>query len=202
MGGAGTGDTGGNDGTDSGSGWDDEDSDGLWGWLSSVVSGLESVWEAVTNLPQLIANSLKSFFDGIKEAVLSLPTLILDGIKSIFIPDDGYIETAFNGFLDELKMKFNIDTGVFETLFSNESVVEDTYVDYTIPGVGAFHLKVFDSSFFVDGVTFFRPFIRGFIVLLLFLFHVKQVIGFFGYDSGVVTGRSDHIRSARESQKE
>lgn len=91
---------------------------------------------------------------------------------------------------------------MFESLFSGEKAVEDTYVDYSIPGVGAFNLKVFDSKYFVQGVEYFRPFLRGFIVLLMFLYHIKQIIGFFGYDAGVVTGRNDHIKSARESQKE
>ena len=100
-----------------------------------------------------------------------------------------------------MKMKFGIDTSFFESLFDSESAVSDTYVDYSIPGVGSFNLKVFDAKYLVEGVTFFRPFIRGFLVLLMFLFHVKQLIGFFGYDAGVVTGRSEHIQSAKESQK-
>lgn len=99
-------------------------------------------------------------------------------------------------------MKFSVDTSFFQSIFQGESAVEDTTVDYTIPGVGSFNLKVFDSKYFVQGITYFRPFIRGFIVLLLALYNIKQLIGFFGYDAGVVTGRSDHIRSARESQKE
>lgn len=133
---------------------------------------------------------------------MQLPQTVLNGIKDIFIPDAEYIDTAFNSFLSEMKMKFGINTGVFESLFQSESAVTDTYVDYNISGVGNFNLKVFDSKFLVDGVTFFRPFIRGFLVLMMFLFHVKQLIGFFGYDAGVVTGRNDHIKSAKESQKE
>lgn len=97
-------------------------------------------------------------------------------------------------------MKFNVDTGFFESMFDDSEAVDDVYADYTIPGVGTFNLKMFDAEFFVDGVTYFRPFIRGFLVLLMALFHVKQLIGFFGYDAGVVTGRNDHIKSAKEGQ--
>lgn len=75
-------------------------------------------------------------------------------------------------------------------------------MDYDIPYVGEFKLKVFDAKFFVDGVEFFRPFIRGFLVLLMFLYHVRQLIGFFGYDSGVVAGRTDGIMEARKAQRE
>lgn len=98
-------------------------------------------------------------------------------------------------------MKFTFDTDMFESLFQNESAVEDVYTDIDIPGIGEMHLKVFDKSFFVDGVTYFRPFVRGFIVLMLFLYHIKQLIGFFGFDSGVVTGRTEHIKSAKEAQQ-
>lgn len=98
-------------------------------------------------------------------------------------------------------MKFNFDTTVFESLFQGESAVTDKYVDYNIPGVGAFHLKVFDSKYLIDGVTFFRPFIRGFLVLLMFLYNVRQLIGFFGYDAGVVAGRSDVREESIKQQR-
>lgn len=120
----------------------------------------------------------------------------------VFIPDAGYIEEKFNEFLANMKRRFGIDTGMFESLFTSEKPVEDIYVDYSILGLGNFHLKVFDTSYFVQGVTYFRPFIRGFLVLLMLLYHVKQCISFFGYDSGVVTGRSDHIAAEKKGQRE
>lgn len=219
MAGGGTGDTGGDADNGSDSGWSSENSGTLWGWLSGIVDGLETVWKAVTNLPQLISDKLgsfftqvkdavlslperlKGFFTEVKDAVLSLPLAILDGIRAIFIPDSGYIEDSFDSFLSEMKMKFNLDTSAFENLFQGEEPVSDVYVDYGISGVGNFNLKVFDTSFLAQGISYFRPIIRGFLVLMMLLYHVKQLIGFFGYDSGVVGGRSDHIRSAKESQR-
>lgn len=127
--------------------------------------------------------------------------MILDGIASIFIPDTEYIETTFNAFLEEMQLKFGFDASAFKSLFQGEHAVEDVYTDYSIPGVGAFRLKLLDASFLVDGVTFFRPFIRGFLVLLMLLYHIKQVISFFGYDSGVVTGRSDYIADSKKAQR-
>ena len=126
--------------------------------------------------------------------------MLLDGIKDLFIPDTEYIDVTFKAFLDELKLKFSFDTEFFEHFFDGEQAITDTYVDYTIPGVGDFRLKVFDTKFLVDGVAYFRPFIRGFLVLMMFFFHVKQLIGFFGYDAGVVTGRNEHIKSAKSEQ--
>lgn len=130
-----------------------------------------------------------------------MPTLILDGIKSIFVPDAEYINTAFNSFTDEMALKFSFDTDFFESLFQAETPVEDITTDYNIPGVGNFNIKVFDTNFFVEGVKYFRPFIRGFLVLLMLLYHIKQLIGFFGYNAGVVAGRSEGIVEAKKSQK-
>lgn len=117
----------------------------------------------------------------------------MDGLKAIFIPDTNYTETAFNSFTDELAMKFSFDTDFFESLFQAETPVEDTYAEYTIPFVGTFNFKVFDKSFFIQGVTYFRPFVRGFLVLLMVLYHIRQLIGFFGYDAGVVAGRNEWV---------
>lgn len=176
--------------------------------MSSIVSGLTSIGEKIANVPIAIVNGisdlLSDLWDWLQDiwgAITGLPQLILDGIKDIFIPDTDYIDNAFNDFLAELKMKFNLDTGVFESLFNDEQAVTDTYMDYDIMGVGTFKFKVFDSKYLVQGVEYFRPIVRGFIVLMLFLYHVRQLISFFGYDSGVVAGRSEHIKSARESQR-
>ena len=83
-----------------------------------------------------------------------------------------------------------------------ETPVGDEYMDYYIPGVGNFEFKVLDTKFFVDGVTYFRPFIRGFLVLLMLLYHIRMLISFFGYDAGVVAGRSDGIAEAKKAQRE
>ena len=193
MGDGGQGNTGGDTTVQPDSGWKPDDSDTLWGWLSNLVGGIGALVQDLANIPSKIANALKGFFDGVIAAITSLPNLIIDGIKGIFVPDANYIETAFDSFIDELKFKFNIDTDFFESLFQSEKPVEDVYIDYSIPYVGDFHLKVFDAKFLVDGVEFFRPFIRGFLVLLMFFFHGKQLIGFFGYDAGVVSGRSEWV---------
>ena len=116
------------------------------------------------------------------------------------MPEEGAIETQFEAFMEEMQMKWNLDDSFFTGLFGSESAVSDITTEYSIPNVGTFNFKVFDSSFFVQGVSYFRPFIRGFLVLLMMLYHVKQLIGFFGYDAGVVTGRTEHIKSARENQ--
>lgn len=127
--------------------------------------------------------------------------MIIDGIKGIFVPDTEEIETQFDAFMNEMAMKWGFDDSFFTGLFNNEAVVSDVKTDYYIPNVGTFNFTVFDSSFFVQGVAYFRPFIRGFLVLMMMLYHIRQLIGFFGYDAGVVAGRSEHIKSAREKKE-
>lgn len=114
---------------------------------------------------------------------------MLDGIKSIFIPDAEGIKASFDSFVADLKAKFGFNTDFFNDIAVGESPVHDEYVNYNIPGVGAFRLKVFDSSFLRQGVEYFRPLIRGFLVLLMALYNVKQVLSFIRQDAGVVTGK-------------
>lgn len=164
---------------------------------------LKAVWEAIAAIPEKISElgaSVGEWFTDLGDKLLSLPATILDGIKAIFIPDTGYIEEKFQAFLTDIKMKFGINIDVFKGLFGSERPVEDIEGDYSIPNVGTLNLKFFDTSFFVEGVTYFRPLVRGFLVLMMFLYHIKQVISFFGYDSGVVTGRTEHITAAKKGQ--
>lgn len=125
----------------------------------------------------------------IKESILSFPDKILDKIKEIFIPDVESINESFNGFLDDLKMKFNYDTSAFESLFNASSPVEDKKENYNIYGLGSFNLTFFDSDPLKKGVEFFRPIIRGFLVLLMLFYNVKMMLSFIRQDSGVVTGK-------------
>ena len=168
----------------------------MWGWLDGVVGGLKTVWETLTNLPQLIWNAIKGGFDSLAnwlhdiwDGIKELPTLILDGIKDIFIPDTLVLENRFNEFLDTLKFQFNFDTDFFTSVFDDEKPVTDITTDYFISGVGNFNLKMFDSKFFIDGVEYFRPFIRGFLVLLMAFYNVRMMLSFIRQDAGVVAGK-------------
>lgn len=161
--------------------------------MSSIVSNLASIGEKITNVPIAIVNGIGEFLTDIWDAITGLPQLILDGIKDIFIPDTNYVSDAMNEFSNELKQKYYLDTAYFDSLFDGEKVVEDVNVDYSIFGVGTFNFKIFDSTWFVYGVQYFRPVIRGFLVLMMFFYHIKQIVSFFGYDWGGSTGKSDDV---------
>ena len=177
MDGDGQGNTGGN-GTDSGnSGWNDDNSGTLWGWLSSVVGGLETVWQAVINLPQLIADKLSVLFNNIKDAIVSLPQTILDGVKDIFIPDTEVIKEKFLGFVEDFGTIFGANFDAFDNLFTAEKPLEDVTVNYAIPGLGEFNLTILEKEWVHKGVAFFRPVIRGWLVLLLIIFNWNNTLG-------------------------
>lgn len=121
-------------------------------------------------------------------------------MTEIFVPDTEKISATVDGFSKELQMKFGVDSTPFQSLFQSESAVEDVFVDYSIPGVGAFNLKVFDTKYLIQGVTYFRGLIRGFITLLLLFYHIRQVVGFFGYNAGVIAGRNGEIHDSLKQQ--
>lgn len=95
-------------------------------------------------------------------------------------------------------MKFSFDTEFFDTLFDDERPVTDIFADYNIVGVGSFNFKFLDTQFLYDGVTYFRPFIRGFIVLLLAFYNVRMVLSFIRQDAGVVAGKGEDIQAGKK----
>lgn len=113
------------------------------------------------------------------------------------------IENTFNSLVTDLQMKFGIGGAgdALTGLFDGERPVEDIEGNYTLANGHSYNLKFLDTKFLVDGIEYFRPFIRGFLVLLMLLYHVRQLIGFFGHDSGVVAGKTDYENVARHIQR-
>lgn len=184
--------------------------DNIFNGVITIKDGILEIFDFLGQIPDLIFGLFKALLESLHEglvdfldsAISTLYNNIVYTLEAIFVPDTGYIQTKFDEFLTILKNKFGFDTSVFESLFNGVTPVEDVYMDYSIMGLGNFRLKVLDASFLTQGVYYFRPFIRGFLVLLMFLFHVKQLISFFGYDAGVITGRSEAIAEAKKAQKE
>lgn len=177
------------------SGWNDENISGLWGWLNGFADKLENVRQSIVSLPSLIVDGIKSFLLDIKDAILLIPNLIIDGIKEIFIPDTEDIETSLNALIESLNVKFNNGyINNFKEVFNGERPIEDIKSDYTIPNVGTFNLTFLDTKYLTQGIGYFRSLLRGVLVFLLILYNIRQLISFFGYDSGIrvgFTGGSD-----------
>lgn len=156
-----------------------------------MFDGIKNLWESVCNLPSLIWNSFKASFDtlwnwlkDIFNKIVELPKNILDGIKEVFIPDTNDINTMFNSAMLSIRSKFGFQEFDFNNIASGSATPTDIAKAYTINGLGTMNLKFFDTKYLIQGVEFFRPFIRGFIVLLLIFYNAKMFLGFIGHNVG------------------
>lgn len=173
----------------------------MWGWLNSVVDGLASVWQSLSDIPSKIADKLSSFFSDLKDAILGLPNLILEGIKDIFIPDTAVIEANLDATVDNISSQLGVQFNTLDRLFDREAAPEDVTEEYNLPGVGNLQLKFFDSDFLISGVALMRPYIRGFLVLLLCLYNWRQLMTFIGQDPSISAHAYNEYKDWKEGDK-
>lgn len=145
--------------------------------LSSVSNAFKTFWSHFDNL----TNWFKSVFDSIS----NLPSLISDGLKDIFIPDVETLQADLEAAVENITSQFGIHFDTYDRLFDTEIAPEDVVEDYNIPGIGTFKLKFLDTSYLINGVAFFRPFIRGFLVLLLLFYNWKQALTLFDQNPAI-----------------
>lgn len=120
------------------------------------------------------------------DAVTAIPSLILDGIREIFIPNTEHIDDIWSDTVDTISAKFGFVSYDLGDLFSQSKEIEDIQGDYTFYGLGTLNLTFFDTQYLKQGLLYFRPFIRGFIILLCVFYNIRQALGFFGYSSGEI----------------
>lgn len=115
---------------------------------------------------------------------------ISDLIYEVFVPDTELINQQFNNTVSNLKGRLGITMYNLDNLFEDSAAPLDVKANYNIHGVGTMNLPFANYKFLADGVNFFRPFIRGLIVLLLFIFNVRQLMSMFGLSTGEIIGYS------------
>ena len=181
----------------SGSGWEDEDTGTLWNNLAGIADKLTSIVNSFTEIPGLIYEKFTDILTTISErvqsvvdAITSLPSLILEGIKDIFVPDTVVIEQEFNTLLDNLQAKMGITNYDLDNLFSGSAAPTNINGTFNF-GLFQFTGTFVDFSFLIKGVEHFRPFIRGFIVLLLLFFNMRMALNIFGLSSGEIQAAAD-----------
>lgn len=157
---------------------DNVDPNTLWGWLSGIFDKLKSV----------------------AEGIISLPQLIIDGIKRIFIPDPEVIKEQINNLTAEVEHSLGLSSDTLDNLKNvTEQPISDIEDNYKFYGVGTLKLKFFDTSALKEGVEEFRPLIRGFTVLMLILFIIRQFMSFIGQDPQIMASAQmkaeNHINS-------
>ena len=137
-------------------GGDDENNNDESGFWDTVISGINSVVEGITNVTGSILN-------GLKELLLSL-----------FVPEQEYFQNKF----DNIKIKFldrvGIDTSEFEQLkdISSEDVVDNDNFKVNLFGKD---MKIIDLSFLNGILPQFHNLIRGFLYPLLIFYNMDQI---------------------------
>lgn len=153
----------------------------LWNYIKDIPG---QVWEFVKQIPGQVwvffensFSTLTSVFKNTYDFVKEIPSKILDGIKSIFVPR----EEDVNNSIERLKTSFINTFGIGDfdlsgvmgvsTEISNKST-EITILGYT------FNFSFFDVTYIKRAVNDFRPYIRGFILLMLALYNINQFLSF------------------------
>jgi hypothetical protein len=143
----------------------------------TVVSDgtITGIVQSILNFVKSIPDILRSILDFLK----SIPTLIINGIKSIFVPSDGFIEDA----IDEIKTSFNEKFGggnwMVSDAFGAEKAMDNQNVTMNFGGY-EFTFTIIDWSYAKNAIDDFRPYIRGFLALLLCLYSTNQFLGLIG----------------------
>ena len=121
--------------------------------------------------------------DGIKSAVSGIVDGILDGIKGFFLPSEGYLDAKMAEFNDNLDGILGFDLDVFDLsyLAGEEAWVSDSdfAADGAIFGLEG-DIPLLDTSILTDAVDYFRPVIRGLLVLFMAFFFYNQVLALLG----------------------
>lgn len=115
----------------------------------------------------------------IAESITEIPKLIAEKIERIFIPDTTEIQES----IDDLKNRFQTAFGIGAVDLSEVMGTETKIVNQhgTIKyGNKSYTGVVFDVKYIVKAVTTFRPYIRGFIVIMMMIYNINQFLNFIG----------------------
>lgn len=157
----------------------------LWEWLQSLglAQWLAQLWDWIVTL------DLAGALQGILDAVLNFPKLTWDGLtaalSSLFVPNSDHLQQLTSGLKDQVTDKFGIDFDL-TVLVPHEKEIQGQQATFNFGGY-AFTATVFDPSALVRGIEEFRPYIRGFVAIMLIFFVINQVYSLLG--SAGVFGR-------------
>ncbi len=170
----------------------------LWLNLKTALSGwFNDVIENIKNIPSALADWFNKIIDHIKnipsllsdlwDTIKGIPDLIISGLKSLILPDKDYFSNKKLQIENSFSRLLGFDVSSVSEFFDSSNVVstnlEAKEHDYSIHGVGTVKLKAFDNKFLIEGVNKFKPFIRGFVVLMLVFFHLNNILNLIGQAS-------------------
>lgn len=165
--------------------------------LGSIIDGINSLGSSIADLASTVGEFIGNFFES-----------LLDFLKSFFVPEDGW----FEGKLDEVNDKFTSILGFDLDVFGDSltSIVGTEQAlnsdDYStnlemFSGLDEMSFTVenanfFDTQWVVQAADFFRPYIRGLLVILLGFFVVNQLFAITGYTGTFISGVDSSTKSS------
>lgn len=155
----------------------------VWDFVKEIPG---QVWEFVKQIPGQVWSFFESAFSSLGDvvsniwnAVKGIPDAIFEGIKRIFIPDTDKIQSSIDKLKDAAKSKFGVESVDLSGIMGVGTEVTNHSGTVEILGY-SFTADFLDVSYLISGVTTFRPYIRGFIILLIFLYNINQFLHFIG----------------------
>lgn len=187
-------------------------------FFSDIGTSLSNIWTSISSIPENVRSAISGFFDNIRDwfsatwdNIAALPRDIFDFIKGLFIPDDYDLQAQVirlsNVFLDKFGFGLIpseqtrgvadvIDSSRLRDAFGEAQEIDDSdfligdYLGFDLSGASAVN-----SSWLKHAALSMRPYIRGFIMLLLFLYNINQTLSFVGVGniSSLGSAVSSHI---------
>ena len=200
----------------------------MWNWLSSIVDFLAGIAENIAQVPELIWNYVKDipsqtwnfvsqipsmiwgffessfnnigqFLSSIFDSIVSIPEQIFEFIKRIFIPDTDKIQKSIDLLSNKFREKFGLNSYDLSGIIGTESEISNHSGTVNICGY-EISATFLDVSYLIKGINTFRPYIRGFVALLLILYNINQLLGFIG--AGHLSLGSHIITSLRSNSSD
>lgn len=170
----------------------------LWLNLKTALSGwFNDVVENIKNIPSALADWFNKIIDHIKnipsllsdlwDTVKGIPEAINSGFKSLILPREDYFDNKKTQIETSFSRLLGFEVSSVSELFDSSNIymqnLEAEEHDYFINGIGTVKLKAFDNKFLLAGVNKFKPYIRGFTVLLLVFFSFNNALNLIGQSS-------------------
>lgn len=138
----------------------------------------------------------------VAQSIADIPSLIIDGILDglayLFVPDNDVLETEVQRLVDTITLSTGVEIVDYSVIFGSPSDKLDAITGANVYGLtGTLSYVRFD--WLVYAVRWFKPYIRGFVVVLLTLYNINQLLAFL--DIGVISFGSVSSRTETDIVK-
>lgn len=123
------------------------------------------------------------------EGIKNLPSLINDKIKGLFIPDQDHLNSIFEGFRNNFLVSFGLNVPDLNGIIGVESNITSQTGTVSLWGIGDISATFFNPQHLVTAVATFRPYIRGFLVILLIMYNLRSAYKLLNIGDSENTGK-------------